>query len=577
MRSNRVFTVLAILAIIFSLLVSLYHLAYLNKIYPHVFVAQKEISNLSLVRAKLVIQKQLPETLPELTLTFGSQSWPLPLNDFAVNYQIESTAQAAYLLGRTHNFFGDLAAKWRRWWQPEILPLQYVFDEAALKTAVESIAAAVADPVIFPGLELQTDGSVKLIPGKNGRAVDTDRLYGQITAQIGYLDFSPVAMPVTIVSAAGDSERLAGTQDRAERLKNKRLNLKTEESSITVKNQELLNLLGFDTDWNEAEIASLTARIAEQINRPAQNAVFRFDGNRASEFKPAFNGLTLNGAETQTAILAGLNNLINNDAAEESIPLPISITAPQITTESVNSLGIKELLGKGESTFFGSIPGRRHNVALAASILNGRLIPPGETFSFNQAVGDINSATGYQSAYIIKNGRTVLGDGGGVCQVSSTLFRAVLNAGLEIIERRPHSYRVGYYEQNSAPGFDATVFAPSVDFKFRNDTQNYVLVQATTDLNKSYLKFELYGTSDGRQTVTNNVRLWGQVPPPPALYQDDPTLPAGTVKQVDWSAWGGKAAFDWQVVRNGETLYQKTFYSAYQPWQSVYLRGTGGI
>ncbi len=577
MRSNRVFTILAILATVSSLLVSLYHLAYLNKIYPRVFVAQKEVSNLDLSRAKQVIQKQLPETLPELTLTFGSQSWPLPINDLAINYQVESTAQTAYLLGRTHNFFGDLAAKWRRWWQPEILPLQYVFDEAGLKTAVESIAAAVTEPVILPNLERQADGTIKLIPGKNGRVVDNQQLYQQIVVQIGYLDFSPVTMPVKIVTAAVDSDRLADAQARAETLKNKHLSLKIDGSNLTIKTQELINLIGFTTDWNEAEIASLTARLADQVNRPAQDAVFQFDGNRASEFKPALNGLTLDEVTTQPALVTGLKQLISDEAAEQSITLPVTLTAPRITTESVNSLGIKELLGKGESTFFGSIPGRRHNIALAAGILNGRLIPPGETFSFNQTVGDISGATGYQSAYIIKNGRTILGDGGGVCQVSSTLFRAVLNAGLEIIERRAHSYRVGYYEQNSAPGFDATVFAPNVDFKFKNDTQNYVLVQATTDLTKSYLKFELYGTNDGRKSTTSNIRLWGQTPPPPALYQDDPPLPAGTVKQVDWAAWGGKAAFDWSVTRNNETLYQKTFYSSYQSWQAVYLRGTGGI
>jgi len=577
MRSNKLFISLAVLAVSASLLVSLYHLAYYHKIYPHVFVAKQEVSNLTLAQAQQAIHDQLPANLPELTLVFGSQSWPLALNDLNLIYQVETSAQDAYLLGRSRGLLGGFKAKWQRWWQPEVLPLKFIFNETKLKTGVGSIAGAVTEPVILPGLERQTDGAIKLIPGKNGRVVDENQLYEQIVLQLANLDFTPIVMPVKIVIAATDNELLVNAQARAETVKTKQLNLVLDKQTITVKNQELLNLIGFEADWNETEIASLAARLASQINHPAQDAVFQFDGNQVSEFKPALDGLILDETTAKTMILAGLEQLVKDAAAEQTITLPIITSAPKITTESVNSLGIKELLGKGESTFFGSIPGRRHNIALAAGRLNGQLVAPGETFSFNQTVGDISSSTGYQAAYIIKNGRTVLGDGGGVCQVSSTLFRAVLNSGLEILERHSHSYRVGYYEQNSAPGFDATVFAPSVDFKFKNDTVNYVLIQTTADLSKSYLKFELYGTNDGRITTTNNIRLWGRVPPPAPLYQDDPTLPAGTVKQVDWSAWGGKAAFDWNVTRNGETLHQKTFYSAYQPWQSVYLRGTGGI
>ena len=239
-------------------------------------------------------------------------------------------------------------------------------------------------------------------------------------------------------------------------------------------------------------------------------------------------------------------------------------------------MGIKELIGKGESTFHGSIASREHNVALTAAKLNGVLVAPGDVFSFNQTVGDISAATGFQAAYIIKDGRTILGDGGGVCQGSTTLFRAVLDAGLPILERQAHAYRVSYYEQNAKPGFDATVYDPTADLKFKNDTPGHILIQTKVDLVKNYLRIEFYGTGDGRKVSIGNIRLWNQTPPPPDIYQDDPSLPAGTVKQVDWKAWGAKAAFDWKVVRNGEVLQEKTFFSNYRPWQAVYLKGTGG-
>ncbi|OGG14392.1 hypothetical protein A2773_00645 [Candidatus Gottesmanbacteria bacterium RIFCSPHIGHO2_01_FULL_39_10] len=237
-------------------------------------------------------------------------------------------------------------------------------------------------------------------------------------------------------------------------------------------------------------------------------------------------------------------------------------------------MGIRELIGVGRSKFAHSIPGRIHNVALAASRINGRLIPPGATFSFNEALGDVSASTGFQPAYIIKDGKTVLGDGGGVCQVSTTLFRAALNAGLPIVERWAHAYRVGYYEQDSKPGFDATVYAPGVDLKIKNDTGNNILIQAITDKVNASLTFEFYGTSDGRTVDISAPKIYSESPPPPDLYQDDPTLSNGEVKQTDFAAWGAKAEFNYKVIKNDETVFEKRFFSNYRPWQAVFLRGT---
>ena len=255
--------------------------------------------------------------------------------------------------------------------------------------------------------------------------------------------------------------------------------------------------------------------------------------------------------------------------------LPVNQTEPDITIGEVNHLGIKELIGKGESWFAGSISSRIHNIQLASSQINGLLIPPGETFSLNQALGDISAQTGYKKAWIIKEGRTVLGDGGGVCQVSTTLFRAILNAGLPVIERKAHAYRVSYYEQKYQVGIDATVFAPSPDLKFKNDTPTHILLQTYVDPVNLYARYDLYGTSDGRQIYISDSRIWGQTPPPPDLYQDDPTLKTGMVKQIDWAAWGAQTAFDWKVILSNKVLQERTFYSNYKAWQAVFLRGTG--
>ncbi len=206
--------------------------------------------------------------------------------------------------------------------------------------------------------------------------------------------------------------------------------------------------------------------------------------------------------------------------------------------------------------------------------VNGILIAPNEEFSFDKYLGDVSSYTGYQQAYVIQNGKTVLGDGGGICQVSTTLFRAILNSGLPITERHGHAYRVGYYEEGSPPGLDATVFYPSVDLKFKNGTNNFILIESTTDIDNLQLTYTIYGKSDGRTISLTTPIVTNITPPSPDLYQDDPTLPRGIIKQIDFSATGAIVSFSRTVLKNGKTLINDKYTTNYSPWQAIYLRGT---
>lgn len=323
--------------------------------------------------------------------------------------------------------------------------------------------------------------------------------------------------------------------------------------------------IGYLTQIDENKLDDNVAKIASEINKDPIEAKFTFDGKKVTEFQTSSNGLRVNILDIENKIQSG----------DFSFELPVDVVYPAVSTDQINNLGIKELIGTGNSTYFHSIPGRVFNVDLAARRINGTLVKPGDTFSFNQTLGDVSKFTGYQQAYIISGGHTVLGDGGGVCQVSTTLFRAALNAGLPIVERTAHAYRVGYYEQNSPPGLDATVYAPEPDFKFKNDTPGYILIEAKNDPNNYSLVFDIYGTSDGRVSTISTPVVSNYSSPLPTVYQDDPTLPAGTLKQTDFAASGAKVVFNYSVSRNGEQIYQDTFISNYQPWAAAYLRGTG--
>ncbi|PIZ63539.1 hypothetical protein COY16_01785 [Candidatus Roizmanbacteria bacterium CG_4_10_14_0_2_um_filter_39_13] len=327
--------------------------------------------------------------------------------------------------------------------------------------------------------------------------------------------------------------------------------------------------------YSESPIKEFIKIAEETYNFSPENALFSFKNGKVTEFKTHKNGAEIQSEEFYIEINSAIQTITKNQPNKQVL-LKEKVVEPTITLAQANNLGIEELIGEGISDYSHSINSRIHNLILAASKFNGLIVQKDAIFSFNTNIGDISSSTGYQPAYIIKEGRTVLGDGGGVCQVSTTMFRAALNTGLPIIERTAHAYRVSYYENDSEPGYDATIFTPSVDFKFKNNTPGAILIQTEVDKANKILSFKFYGQSDGRSVTFSPVTVWDVVPPPDPLYEDDPTQPAGSVRQVDYAAWGAKARFDYKVfdVNNNMTI-DKTFTSSYRPWKAVFLRGTG--
>ncbi len=325
-------------------------------------------------------------------------------------------------------------------------------------------------------------------------------------------------------------------------------------------------------EYDNARLSEFVSDQEEKYNMPAKNALFSFVHGRVVSFRIEEKGRQIDSDNFLSDFSTKITTLAQKPT-NQIIQLTSHVILPEITLAKVNDFGIEELIAIGKSDYNHSIPGRIHNVILAASKFNGVLIPKDAVLSFNDTVGDISQTTGYEQAYIIKSGKTVLGDGGGVCQVSTTLFRAALNAGLPIVERTAHAYRVGYYENDSKPGFDATVFAPSVDLKIKNDTHAYILIQTEVDKENNLLYFKLYGKKDDRKVEISPVVVSDLQEPPPPLYQDDATLKKGITKQIDFAAWGSKAYFNYKVTKSNTVSFAKTFYSNYRPWQAIFLVG----
>jgi vancomycin resistance protein YoaR len=328
-------------------------------------------------------------------------------------------------------------------------------------------------------------------------------------------------------------------------------------------------------EYDKSFINTYLSELDDSYKVLPQEARFEFNeaNNKVEAFQLNKNGFELNTKKALLQIEKEVGEIKQNYKDTIKVNVEKKILYPKLKLNEINSMGIKEQIAEGNSLFAGSTTERVHNIVTGASKLNGIVIKPGETFSFVEKIGDISRSSGFMQAFVISNGRTVLGDGGGICQVSTTLFRAALNSGLEIIERHAHAYRVGYYEQDSDPGLDATIYSPSVDLKFKNNYNNSILIQSFVDTNSAKITFSIYGTKDNRQVEISPVTVWNVSPPPPAEYIDDFSIVEGVVKQVDFANWGASSKFSYKVSKDGTILQESEFVSNFRPWKAIYLVG----
>lgn len=267
-------------------------------------------------------------------------------------------------------------------------------------------------------------------------------------------------------------------------------------------------------------------KIADELKQSPQDAQLIIENGRATTFNPGQNGQVLD--------LYALRLALNKSATE--IELPVILTEPKNSLADTNSLGIKELVGVGVSDFTGSPRNRIVNVNVGAEKFDGIIVKPGQEFSFNEYLGDVDAEHGFLPELVIKPGGVIPEFGGGLCQVSSTAFRAAMNTGLPITARRNHSFAVQYY---APQGTDATIYPGSQDMKFINNLSSNLLIHTKIVGKKLY--FEYYGTKDARQVSFDGP------------YQYD--------KKANGSL---KATWTRHVTFNNETTTQ-TFNSTYLP------------
>ena len=570
-KKERLLIFLEILVIIFCT----FNLAFTGRIFPNTYVAGVNLGGKSEKQAiEILGQKvRIPETI---RLVNSIQTFDITPDSIDLSLDLNASAQKALGIHRTGNIIYDFGQRILSFFKRKDLGLELTKNDEGFKKLISVISDQVETSPVYPSLKI-TDNRAVLDKGSIGYELDKNLLMAKIGYNFSFANDSDIEIPLLKIDPRLNQEEEARFLKRGENLLNKKLTISYEDQTFIYQKDNLFSLLDPNNIYNNQKISDIIKGVADKLNREPVNSVFVFEEGRVKEFTPSRDGVKVNEELLFQMIVGNLRTLEETDTQESKITVSATLTPPQVTTSDVNNLGIKELVGRGISYFAGSIPGRIHNINLAASKFMGVLVAPGETFSFTKTVGDISAQTGYKQAYIISQGKTILGDGGGVCQVSTTLFRVALNAGLPILERTSHAYRVGYYEQSFPPGLDATVYSPTVDLKFKNDTPNHILIQTRVDNKKMMLTFEIYGTKDGRVAQVSKPQVTNQIAPPPDVYQDDPTLAIGKIIQTEHKAWGATVIFNYTVERNGEITFKKTFTSRYQPWAAVYLRGTANV
>ncbi len=245
--------------------------------------------------------------------------------------------------------------------------------------------------------------------------------------------------------------------------------------------------------YNPQEVYSWTKQIAETVNTEAKDPELTMKDGYATHFIAPVIGKQLDRYNSTLKILQSL------ELGQSNLELSVHSTQPQRLLSELNDLGITELIGRGESKFTGSPANRRHNIKVGMNKIKGVIIKPGEEFSFNKYLGPVEASEGFLPELVIKGNETIPELGGGLCQVSSTTFRAAMHAGLPITQRRNHSYAVQYY---APQGSDATIYPGVIDLKFRNDTGKSILIWPYLKGN-DILIFDFYGTRDGREVKLN--------------------------------------------------------------------------
>ncbi len=567
--------------------------AYRGRIYPKTYLGELNFGGKTRVQTREILAKKIAESKEgELKYSWNQKDYVITLDELTVDYNgpAEGTVDDLYAVGRNGRLGEILAEKIKAIFSRNKVVARFGYENDKLDEYLTNIAKDIDKPEIDASVAFR-DGEPYVTPEEIGQKFLIEENLKIALTTIGEFrthEITPffVATLYPKIDTASAEKALGKVND----LLAHKLTLNAREKTFKLEGETMEQIIGFKAvknreisgatfsaddlekyslvaDFDKAKIGEYLDKIIPEINQEAKDSQFKVSDGRVVAFGLSQTGYELEKDKSIDLIIEGLNT------NKESIDLPVKETKPAIGSSDPTEAGIKELIGEGRTSWRGSPPNRIHNLTLGAKKISGTIIKPGEEFSTVHTLSPITASGGYLPELVIKNSTKVEPDiGGGLCQVSSTLFRAVIYSGLKVTARTAHSFRVSYYEP--PVGMDATVFDPAPDFKFVNNMETPVLIWAIAGNNS--LVFQFYGTKDGRKIEISTPVVGNYVAPGEPIYTESASMAAGEIRQVERALSGATASFTYKVTSaDGKVLEKETYVSKYVPIPNSYLYGPG--
>ncbi|MFQ3663989.1 MAG: VanW family protein, partial [Chloroflexaceae bacterium] len=465
------------------------------------------------------------------------------------------------------------------------LPLHLTVDHAAMQAYLMSRAAQVERPA--RDAQIALDGTlITVTPAVPGQQVLINETLHELTAAVQSLAPRTVALRTREVAPRLSDTAVQVAREEIARLLAGPITITIEgvPAPVVWSLEDLARLVRLEREpgaagdmlavtVDQAQVRAKLAELAEATAIPGRLPRVDWNGGNLRIFKEGVPGRRFSVAQAEKAVLAAF--------AAPATARQVSLTRQEetmpVTAATLDQLGITELLAVGRSDFSGSAAYRVTNIQAGMRLLHGVLVPPGAEFSFNDTIGRIDASNGFVEGYAIVQNRTQLEWGGGICQDSTTMFRAAFWAGLPITERWGHSFYISWYdkygfgEYGNGPGMDATIFTGALDLKFLNDTGNWLLIQTLADPSQALAEVRIYGTSDGRKVSLIGPTITERVPAPTQpRYVPDPRRPRGSIRQSDKARGGMTIHFTRVIERDGQVIERRLFETKFKPWPNIY-------
>lgn len=575
----KIITIIFIIIFCVCIFFLIYSAIFAQRVYLGVYVSGKHVGGMTYSNLYNYLDNKLKK--------FDENGINYKYNDFIYNikpaieesedmgyrliyFETDKTAKRAYSFGRGSNFFNNAINQILILIYPKKVKLDYDFNQEKWLEILQNNFKQFEREFIYPKV-IFNNNDITISNPQDGKIFDYNKLMQITEKQINNLNSGDINLELEIIKCPVSVEEADDKKDLIKQIIDLgEITLKFEDrfwnieadvykNWLIVRQVEKKIKIGFDF---ESYKKYLEEKIVKDVNIEVRDAKFLMKGGKVSEFSASQDGRQIDLEKTLEIIENNLNDLIKENE------IIVNISKSEVATKDINDLGIKEIIGTGVSDFKGSPKNRIHNIKTGAAKLNGLLIKPGEEFYTIKNLLPIDAGGGYLPELVIKGNRTVPEYGGGLCQIGTTMFRVAVESGLKITQRRPHSYRVVYYEP---AGTDATIYDPMPDLRFINDTSNYILIQTRIEGTKLY--FDFWGTKDGRVVNVGKPVIYNVVRPGPTKMIETTELKPGEKNCIESAHNGADAYFDYNIIYNDGTKHDERFSSHYVPWRAVCLVG----